>query len=93
MSALVMWKKLQNVLCIIVENFTYSNETIHIFCYYLYLISKYMALKVMKLCPTHARLTRLNITPEIGLARLAALEMAFVFCINLNHQACKDDKV
>ena len=32
-----------------------------------------MALNVMKLCRTGALLTRLKITPEIGLARLAAL--------------------
>ena len=37
------------------------------------LIYKYMALNVMELCRTRALLTRSKITPEIGLARLAAL--------------------
>ena len=32
-----------------------------------------MALNIMKLCYTRAHLTRSKITPEIGLARLAAL--------------------
>ena len=39
----------------------------------MHLIGNYMALNVMKLCRTRALLTRSKITPEIGLARLAAL--------------------
>ena len=68
MSALVgvIGKNLQHVCASLWKNVLKIMKRFKYLLYSLHLICKYMALNVMKLCHTHAFLTRSKITPEIG---------------------------